>query len=92
MSFDNNMYSKLILGARYLDDLGHAIAELARWERLEERGVDEDVLRLPEGADEVLARWSVDRRLAADGGVDHREEGSRDLHEADAAHAVHANQ
>src|SRR6266581_7429206 len=57
----------------HLDDLCNAIREFARGEGLEERGVDEDVLGLPERADEVLAVRRVDRGLSAHARVDHRE-------------------
>jgi hypothetical protein len=73
---------------RYLDDFGHAIREFARGERLEECGVDEDVFRLPERADEILTMRRVDRGLAAHARVNHGEESRRDLHETHAAHAV----
>lgn len=72
----------------YLDDLGHAIREFARGEGLEEGGVDEDVLGLPERADEVLSVRRVDRGLAPHARVDHCEESRRDLHETHAAHAA----
>ena len=39
-----------------------------------------------EGADQVLAGRQVDRGLAADRGIDHRQQGGRQLHEANAAH------
>jgi len=71
----------------HLDDLCHAIREFAHGEGLEEHSVDEDVLGLPERADEVLAVQRVDRGLSAHTQVDHREQSCRDLHEM---HAVHA--
>ncbi|MCY1370436.1 hypothetical protein D9M69_575260 [compost metagenome] len=39
-----------------------------------------------EGADQVLAAWRIDRRLAADRGIDLGQQGRRDLDEVDAAH------
>ncbi len=48
-------------------------------------GVDENGLRLVESAEEVFARIEVDAGFAADGGIDHREEGCGDLDEGDAA-------
>ena len=39
-----------------------------------------------EGAHEVLAAGQVDRRLAADGGIHHGQQGGGYLHEVDAAH------
>ena len=38
-----------------------------------------------EGADQVLAERRIDRRLAADAGIDLREQAGRDLHIIDAA-------
>ena len=69
-----------------LDHLGHAVDELAHGQRLEEGEVDVDAAGLPEGADQVLAHGRVDGRLAADGRVDHGEQGGGHLDEADAAH------
>ena len=71
----------------YLDDLGHAIGELAGRKGFEESRVDEDVLGLPEGANQVLAMRSVDGRLATDARVDHSEECRRNLDKSDATHA-----
>ncbi len=65
--------------------LGVAGAELARAQRVEDAGVGEHQRRLVEGADEVLAERRVDRRLAADAGIDLGEQGRRDLDEAHAA-------
>jgi hypothetical protein len=76
------------LQCAHLDDLGHAIRELAGGKRLEEGRVDEDILRLPKGADKVLAGRCVNRRFAADTRVNHCEERRWDLHKAHAAHAV----
>jgi len=76
----------------HLDDLCHAIREFACGEGLEECGVDEDVLGLPERADEVLAMWRVDRGLSAHTRVDHHEQSRWDLHEMYATHAAHVNQ
>ena len=39
-----------------------------------------------EGADEILALRDVDRGLAADRGIDHRQQRGRQLHAIDAAH------
>ena len=65
--------------------LGVAGAELARAQRVEDAGVGEHQRRLVEGADQVLAERRIDRRLAADAGIDLGEQGRRDLHEAHAA-------
>ena len=48
--------------------------------------VDHDQARLVEGADEVLAGRMVDAGLAADAGVDLRQQRGRHLHERHAAH------
>ena len=67
------------------DDLGIAGADLARRERVEAGRVDQHERGLVEGADEILARRRVDRGLAADRGVDLREQAGRHLHEIAAA-------
>ena len=66
-------------------DLCIAGAHFAGAERIEKFGIDEHARRLVEGADEVLARCSIDRRLAADRRIDLREQRRRDLHEFAAA-------
>ncbi|KAI3485871.1 hypothetical protein L1887_50669 [Cichorium endivia] len=69
-----------------LDHLSHAVAELSGREGLEPGSVDEDVVRLVEAADEVLAERVVDGGLAADGRVDHGEEGGGDLDKLETTH------
>ena len=54
-------------------------------QRLEQRRIDHGPRRPVEGADEVLALRQVDRRLAADRGVDLGDEARRDRHPRDAA-------
>ncbi len=57
--------------------LGHlavAGATLAWWQRGEGVGVADHPDRLPERPDEVLALGKVDAGLAADGGIDHRQQ------------------
>jgi len=76
----------------HLDDLCHAIREFTHREGLEKRSVDEDILGLPERADEVLAVQHVDRSLSAHTRVDHCEQSHWDLHEMHAAHAACINQ
>ena len=66
-------------------DLGITGAELARGERVEQRGVGDHQDRLVEGADEILAMARVDGGLAADRGIDLRQERGRHLHVIDAA-------
>ena len=53
-----------------LDHLGPAVRELGVGQRLQERGIDHRPRRPVEGTDEVLRVRKVDRRLAADRGVD----------------------
>src|SRR6266581_7115587 len=76
----------------HLDNLCHAIREFAHGEGLEECSVDEDVLGLPERADEVLAVQRVDRGLSAHARVDHHEQSRQDLHEMHATHAACVDQ
>ena len=68
-----------------LGGLDVAGAELARRQRCQTIGVGQHQARLMEGADQVLALRRVDAGLAADGGVDLRQQRGRHLHEADAA-------
>src|SRR5262249_28529738 len=68
-----------------LDDLGEAAPELAVGERIERGEVDPDADRLMEDPDHVLAARMVDRDLAADGAVDHGEQGGRDHEEGQSA-------
>ena len=49
--------------AVHLNDLGHSIDELATGQSLEERRIDEDVGRLMESADQVLAERRIDSGL-----------------------------
>ena len=68
-----------------LDHLVQAGAELASGERAEDRRIDDDRVRLIEGADEVLAHAMVHADLAADGAVDLRQQRRRHVHEGDAS-------
>ena len=61
-------------------DLGIAGAEFARRQRIEQRGVGDHQHRLVEGADQVLAMRGIDRGLAADRGIDLRQQRRRHLH------------
>ena len=67
------------------DDFGIAGAKFARRQRLQDVDVGEHQRRLMEGADQILAMRRIDSGLAADGGVDLRQQGRRNLHEARAA-------
>ena len=68
-----------------LHHLGIAGAELALRQRVEQRGVGDHQDRLIERADQVLALAGVDRGLAADRGIDLRQQRGRNLHVIDAA-------
>ena len=71
-----------------LDHFGQAGRQLARRQGFQGRSVGDHGARLVEGADHVLAQRVVDARLAADGGIDLRQQGGGHLHEADAAHVA----
>ena len=70
---------------RVLDDLGEPGAELAGRQRRQRRGVGDHRDRLVKGADQVLAGGMVHAGLAADRGVDLREQRGRQLDEIDTA-------
>ena len=70
---------------RVLRDLAEAGAVLGLGQRLQRVGVGEHADRLVERADEVLALGQVHRGLAADRGVDHREQRRRHLQHRDPA-------
>ena len=70
---------------RVLDDFGEAGAELAGRQRRQRRGVGDHGDRLVKGADQVLAGGMVHACLAADRGVDLREQRGRQLDEIDTA-------
>src|SRR3546814_16079466 len=74
-------WSSDVCSSDLFDHLGIACAELARGQRREGGGVDQDECGLVEGADQILARGDVDRGLAADATVDLREQGRRHLDE-----------
>ena len=61
-------------------------AEFGGREGAEEIDVGEDGEGVVEAADEIFSGQEIDAGFAADGGVDLREKGGRDLHVADAAH------
>ena len=69
----------------YFDDLAEAGEDLHLPEPGQHVEVRDDRRRRVEGPDEVLALARVDRRLAADRGVDHAEQRGRDLDDAHAA-------
>jgi hypothetical protein len=66
-------------------DLGIARQQLAPGQAIQHVGIGKHQPRLVEGADEVLAMTRVDAGLAADRGIDLRQQGRRDLDEIDAA-------
>ena len=68
-----------------LDELGLPLSPLAVRQRLEQRLVEHDTRGPVEGPDEVLALRDVDRRLAADAGVDLADERRRHGDPRDAA-------
>jgi hypothetical protein len=70
---------------RRLHDLREAGPQLAVRQRRERVRVGDHRRRLVEGADQVLAARVVHPGLAADRGVDHREQRRRQLHDRDAA-------
>jgi hypothetical protein len=72
----------------HLYDFSHTVTEFALGKGLEESSVDEYVFGLPEGADEILACRSIDGGFTANGRIDHCKEGSRNLDEAHATHAL----
>ena len=57
--------------------------DLVARQRLQRREVDEHRGGLVERADEVLARIGVDAGLSADGGIHHREQCRRHVHDVD---------
>ena len=69
-----------------LHHLGEAGAQFAVGQGAQHGGVGDHRARRMEGADQVLALRQVDRGLAADRGVDHRQQCRRQLHAVDAAH------
>src|SRR5699024_3384268 len=66
-----------------LDDLGEAGEEFVRRQGAQRVEVDEDPGRGVEGPDEVLAFGGVDAGLAADGGIDHTQDGGGDVDDPD---------
>jgi len=67
-----------------LDDLRHAGGKLARRQRGQQPGRDEDRPRLVEGAHEVFAGLEINPGFPAHGAVHHREQRRRHLHKIDA--------
>ena len=70
------------------DDLGQAGAEFARRQRVERVEVGHHAQGLVEGADHVFAERVVDPGLAADRGVDLRQQCGRHLHKRHTAHVA----
>jgi len=68
-----------------LDHFGQSGGQLARRQRAQGVHVGEHQLRLVECTDHVLAQRVIDRGLAADRGIDLRQQRGRHLHEVDAA-------
>ena len=76
---------RLVADGRGLDDLRQPVAEGTLRQRVQERRVDEDRLRLIERTDEVFPPWKIYGDLAADRAVDLSQERRRHLHERHAA-------
>ena len=66
-------------------DFGVAGAELARRQRIEHGSIGDHQHRLMERTDQIFSLRRVDAGLAADRGIDLRQQRSRHLHEIDAA-------
>ena len=69
-----------------LDRLGQAVDVVAAGEGGQRIWVHDDQFWLPEGTHDVLGIAQIHRRLAADGGIDHRERGGGAVDEVDAPH------
>jgi len=67
------------------DHLGQPLAENPVWQGVEQRRVGDHEAGLMKRADEVLAQGTVDSGLAADGTVDLRDHGGRNLDDRDAS-------
>ena len=76
---------EVVTHQRVLRDLAETAAVLAIGQRRERARVGEHGERLMERADEVLAFGQVHAGLAADRGVDHRQQRGRHLHDVDTA-------
>lgn len=72
----------------YFYDLGHAVGKFASRERFEESSINEDIFRLPEGANQILPMRCIDGGLAANTRVNHSEQSGRDLYETASAHTT----
>ena len=70
-----------------LDDFGEAAAILALGERFQSGRIDEHEARGIERADKIFAFRKIDSGLAADGGIDLRDERGGNLHERNATQA-----
>src|SRR5699024_6659961 len=68
-----------------LDDLGEAGEEFVLRQGAQRVEVDEDPGRGVEGPDQVLAFGGVDAGLAADGGIDHTQDGGGEVDDPDPA-------
>ena len=66
-------------------DFRVAGAKFARRQRIQQRRIGHHQNRLVECADQVLAVAGIDRGLAADGGIDLRQQRGRHLHVIEAA-------
>ena len=76
---------RLVAEHAVFGDLGVAGAELARRQRVEHGGIGHHQYRLVKRAEQILAVRRIDPGLAADRGIDLRQQRGRHLHEIDAA-------
>ena len=73
-------------------DLGPARSQLSRRQGGQQVNVRHHQPGLMEGTDQILATRGVNRRLAADRGIDLGQQGGRDLDEVDATHIERSRQ
>ena len=69
----------LVRGQRHLDGLCHALGIEPGGQGVQRIGVDEHLLRLPEGTHDVFHPIQIDAGLAADGGVHLRQQSGGDV-------------
>jgi hypothetical protein len=77
---------RLVIDDAVFHDLAQSGGNFPLRQAFHEVQIDEYRIRLVKAADEVLAQRMIDGHLAADTGVDLREQACRHLHERDAAH------
>ena len=77
---------RLVVNHAVLDDLAQPREQLPLRQRRKAGKVDENALGLIKRADQVFSEAMIDRHLAANAGIDLRQEARRHLHERHAAH------